>query len=236
MNISPKMLLVAAIAFGLSSKGKAPSTPGGVLRIPKDGARFTLEELRAFAAELGFPDPALAAAVAMAESGGFASALGDNGKSVGLWQINTPSHPSYDAQSLLEPSYNGQAALSISKQGSDWNPWTTFRTGAYQRYMPPAVAAGPAPAAQLAAAADVVDVAPSAVSEPAMPFEPEAEVEPGEHLAVPVDEGETLPIEQALDQVEHVEPVDGEPVNGVGRVRIAADEPRKARARRARRG
>lgn len=103
------------------------------------GARkkvLSLAQTRELAAKVGFPDPDLAAAVALAESGGNALAVGDFGRSFGLWQIHTPAHPEYSGQSLFDPDYNAHAALAISKQGADWSPWTTFRNGAYKRFLP----------------------------------------------------------------------------------------------------
>jgi len=96
---------------------------------------LNLAQLRALAANAGFPDPDLAAAVAMAESGGNALAVGDVGTSFGLWQVHTPAHPQFSGLSLLDPNYNARAAFSISKSGADWSPWTTFRTGDYVRYL-----------------------------------------------------------------------------------------------------
>jgi len=182
MKFDLKMILLGLVAMStFTSKGKGPGGGGGQLRVPKDGARMTLDELRALAAQVGFADPDLAAAVAMAESGGFAGAIGDNGQSIGLWQIHMPSHPSYDKQKLFDPSYNASAAKDISQAGTTWQPWTTYRTGAYRRYMPaatPAIAADAPPPAQLEppppatsssaeAVAEVVDVAPYDDEEPA---------------------------------------------------------------------
>ena len=96
---------------------------------------MTLTELRQLAAQAGIANPDLAAAIAMAESGGNPMAVGDNGTSFGLWQIHVPSHPEYDAISLGDPLTNALAAKAISKGGTDWSPWTTFRTGAYRKYM-----------------------------------------------------------------------------------------------------
>jgi soluble lytic murein transglycosylase-like protein len=106
--------------------------------------RMTLAEVRALAAVVGFPDPDLAAAVAYAESSGFPHVIGDNGNSYGLWQVNVPSHPQYAATplQLTDPNANAYAALSISKKGTDWSPWTTYRTGAYKQYMPAAPEGG----------------------------------------------------------------------------------------------
>jgi soluble lytic murein transglycosylase-like protein len=103
------------------------------------GARkkvFAKADLVALARRVGFRDPELAAAVALAESGGNALAVGDFGRSFGLWQIHTPAHPEYSGQSLFDPDYNARAALAISKQGADWSPWTTYKNGTYKRYLP----------------------------------------------------------------------------------------------------
>jgi hypothetical protein len=102
------------------------------------GVGLNLAALRQLAFDAGFNgDHAdVAAAVAMAESGGNPQAVGDNGTSFGLWQVHTPSHPEFDASRLLEPDYAAHAAYLISKGGADWSPWTTYRTGAYRRFMP----------------------------------------------------------------------------------------------------
>jgi hypothetical protein len=117
-------------------------------------ARLSLQDLQNLAASVGFPDPALAAAVAEAESGGDSNAYGDAqyGGSVGLWQVNLPSHPNFDPQSLYDPTYNAKAAYAISSGGTNWNPWTTYRTGAYLKWYNPAQ---PTPAAPAAASSNV---------------------------------------------------------------------------------
>lgn len=88
-------------------------------------ARFSLPELVALAEDTGFPDPALAAAIAMAESNGNPAAVGDNGDSLGLWQIDTRYHRDVDASRLTDPTYNAQQALAISGEGSSWRAWST---------------------------------------------------------------------------------------------------------------
>jgi hypothetical protein len=110
-------------------------TPTRPTPAPPPAGHLSLADLRSLAASVGFPDPELAAAVAMAESGGNPFAVGDNSTSFGLWQIHTPSHPEFDASQLLTAGYNAHAALLISKSGTDWSPWTTFRTGAYKAFM-----------------------------------------------------------------------------------------------------
>jgi Lysozyme like domain len=102
---------------------------------------LTLAQLTALAATVGFPNPPLAAAIAMAESGGNPGAIGDlnisPGGSVGLWQINLAAHPSYTADQLTDPTANAQAAFAISSAGTNWRPWTTYMTGAYKKYYHP---------------------------------------------------------------------------------------------------
>lgn len=100
---------------------------------------MNLTELELLAASVGFPNPALAAAVAMAESGGNPNAYGDAeyGGSIGLWQINLPAHPNYSESDLYNPTFNAKAAYAISSQGTNWQPWTTYRTGAYKKYYHP---------------------------------------------------------------------------------------------------
>lgn len=113
---------------------------------------YSLRDLQALAVATGFPDPALAAAVAMAESGGNTCSQGDpntgvhscdvpNGTSTsfGLWQINTPHNPQYDPKSLLDPQYNARAALAISRNGTTWLPWSTFKNSSYLKWYPNAV-------------------------------------------------------------------------------------------------
>jgi len=102
------------------------------------GEALTLAQLRDLAKRTGFPDPALAAAIAKAESDGRPWVSGDNGESLGLWQIHWPAHPKIDRTRLLDPTYNAQAALSVSKKGTDWSPWTVYRDGSYRRFLPAA--------------------------------------------------------------------------------------------------
>jgi hypothetical protein len=98
---------------------------------------LSLTQIKALALRNGFPPASIdvAAAVAMAESGGNEHALGDFGRSYGLWQIHTPAHPQFLPASLFDADYNARAAFEISKGGADWTPWTTFRNGDYRRYL-----------------------------------------------------------------------------------------------------
>ena len=120
---------------------------------------LTLDQLRALAASVGFPDPALMGAIAMAESGGNTCAQGDpnigvhscdgpNGQSTsfGLWQIHcmrsdgTADPTCAEATRLLQdPLYNAQMAFARSNGGRNVKgPWwtTVVQTGSYKQYLP----------------------------------------------------------------------------------------------------
>jgi hypothetical protein len=77
----------------------------------------------------------MAAAIAMAESGGRADAVSppnsDGSVDRGLWQINSI----HGALSTTNRLGNARAAVSISSNGRNWNPWTVFKTGAYKRFL-----------------------------------------------------------------------------------------------------
>ena len=77
----------------------------------------------------------------MAESKGKAHAVGDdypiNGlhaPSCGLWQIRTlQGRPS--CEELKNPQTNLEWAWKISKQGTDWTPWTMYTNGEYKKFL-----------------------------------------------------------------------------------------------------
>jgi LysM repeat protein len=69
----------------------------------------------------------MAGSIAMAESSGEQYATGSVGER-GYWQIN----PNHGALSTYDPLGNAKAAVIISADGTDWTPWTTYTSGAYQ--------------------------------------------------------------------------------------------------------
>lgn len=69
----------------------------------------------------------IAAEIAMAESGGRQYAHGPT-NDFGYWQINGV----HGAQATYNPLGNARAAVSISGDGTNWNPWTTYTSGAYR--------------------------------------------------------------------------------------------------------
>ncbi len=68
-----------------------------------------------------------AASIAMAESSGRQYATGAAGER-GYWQIN----PNHGSLSTYDPLGNAKAAVIISGDGTNWTPWTTYTSGAYQ--------------------------------------------------------------------------------------------------------
>lgn len=106
---------------------------------------MTQAELQSLAASAGFPDPALAAAIAMAESSGNPRAYNGSGSdsSYGLWQINMRGSlgPARRAQfglsaneDLFDPGTNARAAVSIYSS-SGWGAWGAYTNGSYKRYL-----------------------------------------------------------------------------------------------------
>jgi LysM repeat protein len=74
-------------------------------------------------------DPAdsfMAAEIAMAESGGNPNAISPT-DDYGLWQINA----SNGSLATLDPFDNAKSAIILSDDGTNWNAWTTYHSGAY---------------------------------------------------------------------------------------------------------
>lgn len=94
------------------------------------------------AANAGFTgnDLVTAVAIALAESGGNPGVVGDlnitPGGSVGLWQINLRWHPEYTAAMLTDPQTNANAAFAVYRAaGNSFQPWSTFKNGAFTAHM-----------------------------------------------------------------------------------------------------
>ncbi|MGH3167667.1 MAG: LysM peptidoglycan-binding domain-containing protein [Trebonia sp.] len=71
-------------------------------------------------------DAFMAAEIAMAESGGNQYALSPT-DDYGYWQINA----SNGALATFNAFGNAKAAITLSDDGTNWSPWTTFTSGAY---------------------------------------------------------------------------------------------------------
>jgi hypothetical protein len=86
-------------------------------------------------------DPRIAAAVALAESGGDPAAVGTNSdqwrsRDRGLWQINDHWHPEVSDACAFDATCNARAAYVISNGWTDFHEWATFQSGAYLKFMP----------------------------------------------------------------------------------------------------
>jgi hypothetical protein len=72
----------------------------------------------------------MASEIAMAESGGNQYATHDDSDGSvdeGFWQVNTVNG-AYATYSALG---NAESAVALSHDGTDWEPWVTYQTGAY---------------------------------------------------------------------------------------------------------
>ena len=113
-----------------SSAAPARVTDGGGKLVTQSAAQGMyscsgLEQI--WEQEGGSPAAAfMAAEIAIAESGGNPSAISPT-DDFGLWQINA----SNGALATLNPFQNAKSAITLSDNGTNWNPWTTYRTGAY---------------------------------------------------------------------------------------------------------
>jgi hypothetical protein len=72
-------------------------------------------------------DAFMAAEIAMAESGGRQYALSPT-DDYGYWQINI----SNGSLATFNAYENARSAIIISDDGTNWNPWTTYREGLYE--------------------------------------------------------------------------------------------------------
>lgn len=110
---------------------------------------LSANEIGLYAKQAGFPDASIptAVAIALAESSGNPSAHNavPPDDSYGLWQINMlgpllqerlKAFGISSASALLDPMINAKAAFIVSNGGKNFNPWTTFTSGAYQKYLP----------------------------------------------------------------------------------------------------
>jgi Lysozyme like domain len=101
------------------------------------GGQYSFAQLEALWVQAG-GNPAvqaMAAAIAMAESGGKVNATDDDSNGSqdrGLWQINS----SHGSQSVFTPLKNAQAAVAISANGTNWSPWVTYQNGDYKQFLP----------------------------------------------------------------------------------------------------
>lgn len=106
---------------------------------------LTPEQVAAIAYGAGFRGASLrtAVAVSFAENGthdtNATHVNADGSTDYGLWQIN--SVHGIAPSTLTNPQGNAHAAYDISSSGRNWQPWTTYNSGAYAAHLPAAQAA-----------------------------------------------------------------------------------------------
>jgi Lysozyme like domain len=130
--------VLSAVAAGLflaAHNGHATGHAGGLLAAmsaPRGGT-LSCSGLEALWESAGGSHGAafMAAEIAQAESSGQQyAALTDGNGTVdrGYWQINSI----HGNLSTFDAAGNARAAVQLSGNGTDWSPWVTYNTGAYQ--------------------------------------------------------------------------------------------------------
>ena len=124
--------VIALAAHHCSAPAAGSGASGATMSVPGGGSLSCsgLEALWESAG--GSPGTAfLAAEIARAESGGRQDATDADGNGSvdrGYWQVNSI----HGALSTYDPAGNARAAVELSGDGTDWSPWVTYQTGAYQ--------------------------------------------------------------------------------------------------------
>jgi hypothetical protein len=106
------------------------------------------KEIVSLAKDMGLNDSRarVAAAIAMAESGGNPNAVvhDSDDDSYGLWQINMKDPMGSDRrrkyglpnnEALLDPRRNGMVMADLSQHGGNFSAWTTYTSGKYKEHM-----------------------------------------------------------------------------------------------------
>lgn len=99
-----------------------------------------------YARNAGFTgaDLLTAVAIALAESGGnpdaynpeTAAGTPEGLGSYGLWQIYLKAHPNFQGLNLFDPQTNANAAYEVyAEAGNSFQPWSTFKNGAYVAHL-----------------------------------------------------------------------------------------------------
>jgi hypothetical protein len=112
-------------------------------------AILTDDQIAQVAVDNGFPTTdknnlAVCVAIAKAESSGQTDATNNNSNGTsdkGLWQINDVHNDKLAGQDRFDQNVNAKLMLMISNNGTNWQPWSTYNNGAYQRYLGEAMTA-----------------------------------------------------------------------------------------------
>lgn len=106
------------------------------------GVKLSPDQIADYARKAGFSEQQIpmAVAIALAESSGDPRQISRNNdrfhtKDRGLFQINDLWHNEVTDAQAFDPLQNAKAAYGISLGGTNWNQWTTFKTGAFRKYL-----------------------------------------------------------------------------------------------------
>lgn len=144
----PGLILVAAVAviyyFG-QGENQAEGCCHCCCQTEECGVKLGYSEILALAQAAGFgADSDTAAAVALAESGGDPRAYNPETQactpegegSYGLWQVYHKKHHEFPADALFDPATNATEAFNVySQAGNTFKPWSTFKSGAYEKFL-----------------------------------------------------------------------------------------------------
>lgn len=150
-------MVTVAAGTAAASATPAPSRPAALgpgLRAAPDSITRTAAQVCAAVAVkggfsysqkvAGYPQMVVAVAIALAESSCNPSAtfVNPNGcRDRGLWQIDNCAWPNISNACAYQIQCNADGAYNISRHGTDWEPWSTFNSGAWRNYIGDAKAA-----------------------------------------------------------------------------------------------
>lgn len=80
----------------------------------------------------------IATAIALAESSGDTDVThvnSDGSTDYGVWQINSVHADLLAGHNWRDPADNAAMMFSISNGGTNWKPWSTYKSGAYLKHM-----------------------------------------------------------------------------------------------------
>lgn len=109
---------------------------------------YSYDQLVQYAQQAGFSSSSslIIAAIALAESGGDPLKQHtnvDGSIDRGILQINNVYHSEVSDSCAYNVACAFQAAYAISNGGTNFQPWVTYQTGAYQKYVSNAAAVSP---------------------------------------------------------------------------------------------
>lgn len=107
-------------------------------------ATLNSQQIAQVAVNAGFPaqdthNLIICVSIAKAESGGRTDAVNvanSNGtRDDGLWQINTVHNDKLPGADRHDPNVSAQLMMMISSGGKNWQPWSTYNNGAYNKHV-----------------------------------------------------------------------------------------------------